>query len=83
MGTILIPCIQRKEYPEIVRQSYLIMGVCSINYLKDFNYLRLFFDNISKNINEKIKEFKDFDLNSLLIIFDSFLNNDIKMFNFG
>lgn len=81
MNTILIPCIQKKEFPEIMRQSYLVMGVCSVNYTKEFNYLQLFFSNIDKNIKENNIDFKDFDMTSLFVIFDAILHNDTSLLN--
>jgi hypothetical protein len=83
MNSILIPCIQKKDFPEVMRQSYLVMGVCSINYAESFNYLQLFFSNIEKNINENAIDFKDFDMTSLFVIFDAILHNDISLLNIG
>ena len=78
MNTILIPCIKKKDFPEVMRQSYLVMGVCSVNYVKEFNYMQLFFSNIEKNIKENSLDFKDFDMTSLFVIFDAILHNDIS-----
>ena len=59
------------------------MGVCSINYPENFNYLQLFFSNIDKNIKENHVDFKDFDMTSLFVIFDSILHNDLTVLKIG
>jgi hypothetical protein len=79
----LTNCIRKKEFPEVMRQSYLIMGVCCINYIKEFNYIQLFFTNIDKNIQENAIEFKDFDMTSLFVIFDAVLHNDVSDIEIG
>ena len=66
-----------------MRQSYLVMGVCTINYSNTFNYLQLFISNIDNNIQENVFEFKDFDMTSLFVIFDTILHNDVSQLKIG
>jgi hypothetical protein len=72
---IILPAVQRKEFPEVMTISYNVMGLLAINHFKSYkNFLKLFYNNIQpKNHNE---EFREFNMISLFIIFDSLLMNN-------
>lgn len=73
----IFPTLQRKQFPEVMLLSYTAMGLLSLNYFNSNyqNFLKLFFDNLSRM---ETGDFKEFDMISLLVIFDSILQNNIQ-----
>lgn len=72
---IILPAVQRKEFPEVMSISYNAMGLLAINHFKSYkNYLKLFFDNLKPKTDTT--EFREFNMISLFIIFDSLLLNN-------
>ena len=79
LSNIIIPTLQKKEHPEVMRISYTAMGLLAVNYFNNYkNFLKLFFDQIDK---QNFYEFREFDMISLYIIFDSILQNNIQQEN--
>lgn len=72
---IIVPSIRKKEYSEVIKKSYTVMGLLGINYFEENkNFLKLFFEQIKSFSNTN---FREFDMLSTLIIFDSLLKNNI------
>ena len=70
---MIIPTLQKKEFPELMLEGYKAMGICAINYYSVFqNYMKLFYDHIS---GKKSDEFKGFDMVTITTVFDNFLMN--------
>jgi len=74
---IILPCVQRKEFPEVMRLSYNSMGLLSINFHNSSykNFLKLFYDQLDKKSHD---EFKEIERISLFIIFDSMLTSNVN-----
>jgi hypothetical protein len=71
---IILPTVQRKDFPDVMRLSYNAMGLLAITHFNLYrNFLKLFFDQVEK----QSPEFREFDMTSLCIIFDSILQNKI------
>ena len=72
---IILPAVQRKEFPDVMTISYNLMGLLAINHFKSFkSFLKLFFSNLQIKNNQE--EFREFSVISLFIIFDSLLMNN-------
>lgn len=76
MATSLVfPALKRKEFAEVMKQSYLCMGMLAIYHYNDFkNFLKIFFDQYEKRKSNN--EFREFDMYALFVIFDTALKND-------
>jgi len=73
---IILPAVQRKEFPDLMSRSYNAMGLLAINHFKCYkSFLKLFFCNINQQKNDN-NEFNEFHMVSLFIIFDSLLLNN-------
>ena len=73
---IILPAVQRKEFPDLMSISYKAMGLLAINHFKSYkNFLKLFFGNLHQQKGD-IGEFTEFNMVSLFIIFDSLLLNN-------
>jgi hypothetical protein len=72
---IILPAVQRKEFPDLMSDSYKAMGLLAINHFKAYkNFLKLFFANLQQKSDNG--EFTEFNMVSLFIIFDSLLLNN-------
>jgi hypothetical protein len=73
---IILPALSRRDFPEACKLSFNQMGLLAITcFNSNFkNFLKLFFDQIEKNN----PEFSEFEMMSLLVIFDSILQNNIN-----
>lgn len=74
--SIILPTLTRKDIPEVLKLSYNAMGLLAINFFNSNyrNFLRLFYEQVDKT-SEK---FSEFEMLSLLIIFDSILQHNIQ-----
>ena len=77
-STIVIPGLKRKEMHSVLMGSLEITGLLSINHFNSTykNFLKLFFDNLS---NDKGEEFKEQNLITLNVVFDSMLINNLLL----
>jgi hypothetical protein len=73
---IILPALSRKDFPEACKLGFNEMGLLAITCFNSNykNFLKLFFDQIEKNN----PEFLEFEMMSLLVIFDSILQNNIN-----
>jgi hypothetical protein len=74
--SIILPTLTRKDIPEVLKLSYNAMGLLAINFFNSNyrNFLRLFYEQVEKNN----PDFTEFEMLSLLIIFDSILQHNIQ-----
>ena len=77
-STIVIPGLKRKEIHSVLMGSLEITGLLSINHFNSTykNFLKLFFDNLT---NDKGEEFKEQNLITLNVVFDSMLINNLLL----
>lgn len=74
---MIFPGLKKKDYPEIIKKSYLCMGLMVVNYYKEHkNFVKLFLDQLDKK--KTGKDFKDFDMYALFVLFDSVISNDMS-----
>ncbi len=73
---MIFPGLKKKENPEVVKKSYLCMGLMVVNYYQEHkNFVKLFLDQLEKK--KTGKDFKDFDMYALFVLFDSVITNDM------
>ena len=79
VSSIILPALSRKDLPEVFKLSYNAMGLLALNFFNSHykNFLKLFYDQIEK----PNPEFTDFEMLSLMIIFDSILQHNVAEAN--